>query len=40
LFRPGYFQVTIPQPLQERWGVTQAIQKPALEGMIQKKQWS
>ncbi len=40
LFRPGYFQVTIPQPLQERWGFTQAIQKPALEGLIQKKQWS
>lgn len=40
LFRPGYFQVTIPQPLQERWEVTQNIQKAALEGLIQKKQWS
>ena len=40
LFRPGYFQIAIPRALQERWEVTQAIQKAALEGMIQKKQWS
>jgi hypothetical protein len=39
LFRPGYFQITIPQPIQERWETTQAIQKAALEGLIQKKQW-
>jgi hypothetical protein len=39
LFRPGYFQITIPQAIQERWEVTQAIQKAALEGMIQRKQW-
>jgi hypothetical protein len=39
LFRPGYFQVTIPQAIQERWETTQAIQKAALEGLIQKKQW-
>jgi len=39
LFRPGYFQITIPQARQERWEVTQAIQKAALEGMIQRKQW-
>ncbi|OPL11421.1 MAG: hypothetical protein AVO38_04505 [delta proteobacterium ML8_D] len=40
LFRPGYFQIVIPQPLQERWEVTQAMQKAALKGLIQKKQWS
>jgi hypothetical protein len=40
LFRPGYFKITIPKILQERWEITQATQKTILEGLIQKKQWS
>jgi hypothetical protein len=40
LFRPGYFQITIPQHLIDRWEETQAIQKRALEEIIQKKQWN
>ena len=40
LFRPGYFQITIPQPIQERWEETQSIQKSALEELIKTKQWN
>lgn len=40
LFRPGYFQIKIPQSILGRWEETQAIQKRALEEMIQKKQWN
>jgi hypothetical protein len=40
LFRPGYFQIAIPQTILGRWEETQAIQKAALEGLIQKKQWN
>jgi len=40
LFRPGYFQITIPEPILERWEETQAIQRSAFEDLIQKKQWN
>lgn len=40
LFRPGYFQIAIPQPIQERWEETQSIQKSALEELIKTKQWN
>jgi hypothetical protein len=40
LFRPGYFQIAIPQPILYRWDETQKIQKAMLEGLIQEKQWN
>lgn len=40
LFRPGYFQIVIPQSILGRWEETQAIQRSALKEMIQKKQWN
>jgi len=40
LFRPGYFQIAIPQPIRDRWEKTQEIQKNMLEELIQKKQWN
>ena len=40
LFRPGYFQIAIPHSILVRWEETQAIQKRALEEMIQRKQWN
>ena len=40
LFRPGCFQVTIPQSILCRWEETQAIQRGALKELIQKKRWN
>jgi len=40
LFRPGYTQISIPQPILERWEETQNIQRDFLESLIQKKQWN
>ena len=40
LFRPGYTQISIPQPILERWEETQNIQKSFLKELIQKKQWN
>ena len=40
LFRPGYFQITIPQHIRDRWGKTQNIQRAMLEELIQQKQWN
>jgi hypothetical protein len=40
LFRPGYFQVTIPQPILRRWEETQDIQKRVLKELIHGKQWN
>jgi len=40
LFRSGYFQITIPQPILERWEETQNIQKDFLKELIQEKQWN
>jgi len=39
-FRPGYSQITIPQSILKRWEETQSIQRHALDGLIQKKQWN
>ena len=39
LFRPGYFQITIPQRILGQWEQTQGIQRRALEELIQTKQW-
>jgi hypothetical protein len=39
LFRPGYAQISIPQPILERWEETQNIQKSVLKELIQEKQW-
>jgi hypothetical protein len=39
LFRPGYFQIAIPQPIRYRWEETQKIQKAMLQGLIREKQW-
>ena len=40
LFRPGYTQISIPQPILERWEETQNIQRDFLKGLIQEKQWN
>jgi len=40
LFRPGYAQISIPQPILERWEETQNIQKSVLKELIQEKQWN
>ncbi len=40
LFRPGYTQISIPQPILERWEETQNIQRDFLESLIQEKQWN
>jgi len=40
LFRPGYAQISIPQPILERWEETQNIQKNVLKELIQEKQWN
>lgn len=40
IFRSGYFQITIPKDVQERWGETQNIQKDILKGLIHQKQWN
>lgn len=40
LFRPGYAQISIPQPILEQWDETQSIQRDFLEGLIQEKQWN
>jgi hypothetical protein len=40
LFRPGYFQIAIPQPIRYRWDETQNIQKAMLKELIREKQWS
>jgi len=40
LFRPGYTQISIPQPILERWEETQNIQKSVLKELIQEKQWN
>lgn len=40
LFRPGCLQITIPQPIQERWEETQKIQRDFLKGLIREKQWN
>jgi hypothetical protein len=40
LFRPGYTQISIPQPILVRWEETQNIQKSVLKELIQKKQWN
>jgi len=40
LFRPGYTQISIPQPILERWEETQNIQKSVLKELIREKQWN
>jgi len=40
IFRSGYFQVSIPNDIQQRWGETQRIQKDILKGLINQKQWN
>jgi hypothetical protein len=40
LFRPGYFQVAIPQHILRRWEETQDMQRRALKELIQRKQWN
>ena len=40
LFRSGYTQISIPQPILERWEETQNIQKSFLKELIQEKQWN
>jgi hypothetical protein len=40
LFRPGYFQIAIPQSIRYRWEETQKIQKAMLKELIREKQWS
>jgi len=40
LFRSGCTQISIPQPILERWEETQNIQKSFLKELIQEKQWN
>jgi len=40
LFRPGYAQISIPQPSMERWEESQDTQRAMLNGLIQRKQWN
>jgi hypothetical protein len=40
LFRPGYYQITIPHSIQKQWEKIQSIQKGFLKELIQEKQWN
>ena len=38
-FRPGYFQILIPEETRRRWENTQSVQMEALKSRIQQKHW-